>query len=676
MLYRFDTIEKSYGPHDVLRGVTWQHNPGEHVGLVGRNGAGKTTLFRLLLGQEEPDRGQILRASGLTIGHVGQHLRAEPGMTLFDFVETAFQEVLDIERRMRAIEHDLADTARSEAEHERLLEKYAALQHDYEHADGYTLHAEVERVLTGVGFSDKRDWERPIAEFSGGQQNRAMLARVLLTRVDLLLLDEPTNHLDLNGIEFLEEFLQGFKGSYLLISHDRTFLNRTVGKIVELAHGKLLEYPGNYEKFLQLRGERMEKMAKDFERQQEYIAETQDFIRRNLAGQKTKQAKSRRKMLNRLDELERPETDETLAKFNLDGGARSGAVALTADRLTVGWPARTVIDGFSIQIRRGERFAIMGPNGSGKSTLLKTFAGRIPPLGGSVAYGANVQTGYYDQTLGDLNPAGRVIDEVWDLDHTQTEEEVRSYLAQFSFFGEDVFKKTRDLSGGEKGRLALAKIMYVGGNVMLLDEPTNHLDVYTREALEEALEGFTGALIVVSHDRWFIDRVAENIIVVEDGRAEVYAGNYSELAEKMKAGTAAPVNWDSAPGKEMGSDPGPHRAERARAAAEAVSPESPRIARDRGNANSKLDRAEQKKREKRLKKLEEELSQIESRIASAEAEIERNDLLLCSQEVFRDGERVKKIQQQTHDLKAMILLLTGRWEALEQERESMEIAAG
>src|SRR5436305_13142472 len=236
MLYRFEDIEKSYGPHDVLRGVTWQHNPGEKVGLVGRNGAGKTTLFKLLLKEEEPDRGQIIRASALTIGHVGQHLDAEPGMSLFDYVETAFAEVLGIERKMRAIEHDLSDPSK---DHDKLLEKYAQLQHEYEYADGYTLHAEVERVLSGVGFA-KADWERPIAEFSGGQQNRAMLARVLLTKVDLLLLDEPTNHLDLAGIEFLEEFLAGFGGSYLLISHDQTFLNRTVTKIVELAHGKLI----------------------------------------------------------------------------------------------------------------------------------------------------------------------------------------------------------------------------------------------------------------------------------------------------------------------------------------------------------------------------------------------------------------------------------------------------
>ncbi|MFZ2490068.1 MAG: ABC-F family ATP-binding cassette domain-containing protein [Thermoanaerobaculia bacterium] len=657
MLYRFENIEKSYGPHDILKGVTWQHNPGEHVGLVGRNGAGKTTLFRLLLKQEEPDRGQIIRASGLTVGHVGQHLDAEPGLSLFEFVETAFSEVLTIERKMREIEHQLADTTLGEAVHERALEKYSELQHDYEHADGYVLHAEVERVLTGVGFGDKTEWTRPIHEFSGGQQNRAMLARVLLTKVDLLLLDEPTNHLDLKGIEFLEEFLQDFKGSYLLISHDRTFLNRTVKKIVELAHGRLIEYPGNYERFVQLRQERMEKMAVDFERQQEFIERTQDFIRRNLAGQKTKQAKSRRKMLDKIDEVERPETDETYANFNLDAGPRSGAIALTADRVTAGYDSKAVVRNFSIQIRRGERFAIMGPNGSGKSTLLKTFASRLQPLDGAIAYGHNVQVGYYDQTLADLNPRGNVIDEVWNLDHTQTEEQVRSYLAQFSFFGEDVFKKTRELSGGEKGRLALAKIMYTGGNVMLLDEPTNHLDVYTREALEEALEKFTGALIVVSHDRYFIDRVAENIILVEDGVGEVYAGNYSDLVERFKAGVAVPQKIEV---KVVDARPDLKAIRQPSASPSVAVP---------------VDRAEQKHRQRRVKKIDEEVAALEERIASAERERERNDELLCSEEVYRDGDRTRKIQQQNHDLKAMTELLYAKWESLSKEREALTAAA-
>ena len=402
MLYRFENIEKSYGVHDVLTGATWQHNPGEHVGLVGRNGAGKTTLFRILLRQEEPDRGSLIRASSLTVGHLSQHLDAPREVSLFDFVLSAFGEVLRIESRMREIEHQLADPAH-DASHDILLEKYATLQHDYEHANGYTIHSEVERVLTGVGFIEE-DWQRPIGDFSGGQQNRAMLARLLLTKVDLLLLDEPTNHLDLNGIEFLEGFLQSFTGSYLVISHDRTFLNRTVTKIIELSHGKLIEYNGNYERFLKLRAERMERMQTEFARQQDYIEKTEDFIRRNIAGVKTKQAQSRRKMLARVEELERPMTDETLARFTLDAGPRSGAIALTIEKLAAGYGTNQIVSDFSLIVRRGERFAIMGPNGSGKSTLLKTFAGRLEPLAGKLIYGHNVQVGYYDQTLGDLNP--------------------------------------------------------------------------------------------------------------------------------------------------------------------------------------------------------------------------------------------------------------------------------
>src|ERR1051326_1313841 len=356
-------------------------------------------------------------------------------------------------------------------------------------------------------------------------------------------------------------------------------------------------------------------------------------------------------MLEKLDEVERPETDETFANFRLDAGPRSGAVALTADRVSAGYDDNAVVRNFSLTVRRGERYAIMGPNGSGKSTLLKTFAGRLQPLAGTVTYGHNVHVGYYDQTLGDLNPHGKVIDEVWNLDHSQTEEQVRSYLAQFSFFDDDVFKKTRDLSGGEKGRLALAKIMYVGGNLMLLDEPTNHLDVYTREALEEALEAFTGALIVVSHDRYFIDRVAENLIVVDNGAADVVAGNYSEYVEKLKAGFVVTPSVSEGPGRGVVG----------KVEQRAAPPPRP-LANARGDI---------KKREKRLKKIDDEIAALEERIAAAERERERNDLLLCSEEVFRDGPRVKKIQQQNSDLKAMIDLLYGKWEALAREKEEV-----
>jgi ATP-binding cassette subfamily F protein 3 len=629
MLYRFEEVHKAYGVHDVLAGVTWQHNPGERVGLVGRNGAGKTTLFKLLLHQEDTDKGEVIRASNLRLGHLSQHLDAPSGASLFDFVLAAFRDVLAIESKMREVEHQLAETGA--AEHERLLDKYSQLQHDYEHADGYTIHSEVERVLSGVGF-EKVDWDRPIAQFSGGQQNRAMLARVLLTPVDVLLLDEPTNHLDLQGIEFLEEFLQSFKGSYVLISHDRTFLNRTVGKIIELTHGKIVEYTGNYDRFVKLRGERMELMRIEYERRQDFVEKTEDFIRRNLAGQKTKQAKSRRNMLERLDDVEKPQTDETLARFHLDAGPRSGAVSVTAEKLTAGYGDKKIVQNLELVVRRGERLAIMGPNGSGKSTVLKTLAGRIPPLKGRVIYGHNVQTGYYDQTLGDLDPQGKVIDEVWNLDHSRTEEQVRNYLARFSFFGEDAYKKVGSLSGGEKGRLALAKMMYSTGNLLLLDEPTNHLDVYTREALEEALQSFTGALVVVSHDRYFVDRLAEHILLVEDGVATLYPGNYSDLVERFKR-EAEMVAQNRIPAKS-------------------------------GQKNS---RSETRSESRRSRRATEEITSIEERIAELEQHRQANDALLCSEEVYRDGARVRDLQLQNATMAREIEELYSRWNALTVE---------
>jgi ATP-binding cassette, subfamily F, member 3 len=635
MLYRLENISKSYGPHDILEGVTWQHNPGEKIGLVGRNGAGKTTLFRLLTGREEPDRGQVIRTSALSIGHLEQHLDAAPDTSLFNYVLGAFARVLEIEKKMRRLEHDLADA--SEAEQGRMLDRYAALQHEYEHADGYTIHSEVERVLTGVGIS-REEWDRPIAEFSGGQQNRAMLAKLLLSRVDVLLLDEPTNHLDLDGIEFLETYLAELELGFVLISHDRTFLNRTVSKIVELAHGTLTEYPGNYEKFLELRRARMEQMEGEWERQQEMIGRTQEFIRRNIAGQKTKQAQSRRKQLDKLDRLDRPQTDETLAKFHLDAGPRSASVALVVENLVAGYGGEPVVGPLELQVRRGERYAIVGPNGSGKSTLLKTLAGRLEPIEGEVRYGSNIQLGYYDQTLGDLRPKVRVLDEIWDLDHSKTEEEIRKYLARFSFFGDDVFKMVSALSGGERGRLALAKIMYVGGNVMLLDEPTNHLDVYTREALEEALESFTGVLIVVSHDRWFVDRIVERILLVRDGGVDLHYGNYSEVMERLALQPEVAV-----------SKPAPD-----------VKPEQER----------KADRRGQKDRERQLRRVGNMISEIEMEIDRLEKECERNDSELGVPEVYEDGDRVRKIQQENRQNRAELERLYRRWDELVAEKES------
>jgi ATP-binding cassette subfamily F protein 3 len=342
-------------------------------------------------------------------------------------------------------------------------------------------------------------------------------------------------------------------------------------------------------------------------------------------------------MLAKLEEVERPQTDETFARFELDAGPRSGAIAVTAEKITVGYEKKPIVHDVTLVVRRGERYAIMGPNGSGKSTVLKTLAGRLYPIAGTLRYGHNVQIGYYDQTLADLTPTGKVIDEIWDLDHSKTEEDVRNYLARFSFFGDDVFKSVRTLSGGEKGRLALAKIVYVGGNLMLLDEPTNHLDVYTREALEEALESYTGALIVISHDRYFIDRVAEQILIVEEGEAELHAGNYSDLIARFKEESAILASKKAPPQPQM-------------------------IARDAG-------RSDGRQRDRRLKKIGEELTAAESRIAELEKALAENERLLCDPEVFNDIARSRQLAADGTRMRGELETAMARWAELGEERE-------
>ncbi|MBW3565375.1 MAG: ABC-F family ATP-binding cassette domain-containing protein [Acidobacteria bacterium] len=629
MLFRAENLSKSYGVQEVLRDVTWQMNPGERIGLVGRNGAGKSTLFRILTGREEADRGRVITASGLRIGILHQHLEADRGTSLFDFTLGAFGEILAIEQKMRAMEEQLAEASDTE-EQGRLLDRYAKHQHDYEHKDGYGIHAEVERVLTGVGFLED-EWNRPVTQFSGGQQNRAMLARMLLSEVDLLLLDEPTNHLDLRGIEFLESFLAGYDKAFLLVSHDRTFLNRTVSRIVELTNGRLIEYTGNYDRFIAQREARMEQLFAEWEQQQAYIERTEEFIRRNIAGQKTKQAKSRRKLLARMDRVDRPESDETYAKFDLDAGPRSSAVAMSIEKLVVGRNGTPVAGPLDLLVRRGERYAILGPNGAGKSTLLKTLAGRLEPVEGEVRLGSGISLGYYDQTLDDLALDKTVLDEIWDLDHRQTEEQVRSYVARFSFQGDDVFKKVSALSGGEKGRLALAKIMFEAGNVLLLDEPTNHLDVFTRESLEEALEAFTGVLIVVSHDRYFVDRVAEMVLLVEDGEVDLHYGNYTEVVEKLTRQADMAVKENTV--------------EQTRAPREEP----------RRRESGKSSRAE--------------IGELEKRIEQLEAECVANDEALCDPEVYEDGQRVREIQATNLQHRKELQDLYRRWDELTVEKE-------
>ena len=620
MLYRFDDVHKSYGPKEVLRGVTWQHNPGEKVGLVGRNGAGKTTMLRLVLGREEPDSGDVVRANAVRIATVEQALEADLQESLHDYVAAAFASLHAIEAELRRIEHAIADGQDTPAIHDR----YDALSHRFENEGGYEMVAEVEKALSGLGF-DKADFGRRLAELSGGQKNRAMLARAILASPDVLLLDEPTNHLDFQAVEFLEEYLARSKRAYLVVTHDRRFLDRVAGEIADLENGRLTEYSGGYSAYRRQKEERILTATRAFEKQQVFIEKEQDYIRRNIAGVNSRQAKGRRTKLARVERLERPVEDGTSVGFRFDTSKIGGRTFLRAKEIDAGYaPGAPIVRGVSFELLRGERMALLGENGTGKTTLLTTLAGRLTPLAGTVTPGHDVSIGYYDQELSDLDPRRRAIDAVWDQHPEETEEEMRSYLARFAFRGDEVFAPIAGLSGGEKGRLTLAVVMRQRHNLLLLDEPTNHLDLDSREALEESLDDFPGSIVFVSHDRAFIDRLATRVLDIRGGRARLYDGNYTETADARAERRKTPER-DEVPSSKFQAPSGPSPSKR-----RAVSTESKEAAR----------------RKRRIETLEEKIAALEEDIEAIETRLWEEGLVLGPVESHRlSEERTQRRQE-------------------------------
>src|SRR2546423_230377 len=533
MLFRLSDVFKSYGSQDVLRGTTLQINPGEHVGLVGRNGAGKTTMFRLVNAEESPDSGEVVRARGLKLGLLAQHVHFEKGSTVHESAVAAIGHLQQIEHEMHELEHRMADAG---DDLDKVLTRYSDLQHEYEREGGFEYSAKAEAILQGLGF-DRDSWQMETGKLSGGQQNRLGLARLLLSDPDVLLLDEPTNHLDVTAVEWLEEFLQSYAAAFVIISHDRYFLDRACQRIIELENGQASSYKGNYSHYLEEREERREIQRRAYENQQRLIAKTEDFIRKNLAGQKTKQAKSRRTMLQRLERVDAVRGDQASGDFRMQDIERAGTHVLTITDAAIGYGEKILGSNIALILRRGECLGVIGPNGSGKTTFLKTILGKIPALAGEIRWGSKVEIGYYAQQLEDLDERNEIIMELRRVaPSTATSGELRSFLAKFHFVGDDVYKQVGDLSGGEKGRLALAKLIYSAVNVLVLDEPTNHLDIPSREALEEALEAYEGTIVTISHDRFFLDRVATQILALDGGgNVEHYNGDYTEYHD-WKAG--------------------------------------------------------------------------------------------------------------------------------------------
>jgi len=634
MLFRLSEIKKSYGGHEILRGITFQVNPQEKIGLVGRNGAGKTTVFRMITGEETADSGDVVKVNNLKIGLLEQHVEFAANETVHTSALLAFKKIHDIEAEMRRLEKQMETDSSIE-----VLDKYAELQHEFEIEDGFTYTAKAEAILLGLGFA-KETWTAQTKNLSGGQKNRLGLARLLLSNTDVLLLDEPTNHLDVEAVEWLENFLKTFDKTFVLISHDRYFLDRTCNKIIEIENGKAVSYKGNYSQFLIEREERREQQRREFENQQAFIAKTEEFIRRNLEGQKTKQAKSRRNQLQRMERIEAVSTDKASGNFNLKKIERAGQNVLTIEDLSIGYGENILARDINFTLHRGECLGIIGGNGTGKTTFLKTILGNIREISGKINWGTKTDIGYYSQNLEDLEPRNEVIQELRRIAPMAENGELRSFLARFLFSGDDVFKLVKDLSGGEKGRLALAKLIYSNKNVLVLDEPTNHLDIPSREALEDALDAYQGTIITVSHDRFFLDKIATQIFSFEtNGKIEIYEGNYTDFHE-----------WNVEKREE----------EKGRKVENSV--ESTTKTEDqKPNTKAQLSKNQLQRIENRIKEIE------EKEIPQFEEELSKLTFEMSLPEIAANHEKLQEVTQRFQETETKIQALYEEWEKLTEE---------
>lgn len=524
-------LSKAYGIQTIFTDINFQIRRGEKVGLIGPNGVGKTTLVRCLLGLEKPDSGQVTLTSGERIGYVEQDTGLGSN-TLYDELVSAYGDVLGWQQDMQRLEAAIA-AEKAADKLDKLMKDYAHVVERFERGGGYEYENTVRRVAFGLGFSAE-DLTRQTHEFSGGQKTRICLARALIRQPDFLFLDEPTNHLDLGMVEWLEEFLLSYSGAVLVISHDRYFLDKVAERILAIEQGGIADYTGNYSEYLEKKAEKLAAQEKAYNKQQAFIAKTEAYIDRYRAGIKSKQARGRQSQLNRLARLARPEAGSGFDFFAFNPPAECAERVAELGEAVAGYGDKTVLSGVSLLIRRGDGVALVGPNGAGKTTLLKLLTGELEPTSGKVKLGSRVRLGYFAQEHETLTDTNRVLDEIM-REFAFSEERSRHYLGAFLFRGDDVYKLVGDLSGGEKARLALLKLMLAGANFLILDEPTNHLDIAAREAVEEAIMNFPGTFLTVSHDRYFLDKVANRVVELKDGRLTEYAGNYSYYRDKKAA---------------------------------------------------------------------------------------------------------------------------------------------
>ncbi|HEX8693629.1 MAG TPA: ABC-F family ATP-binding cassette domain-containing protein [Longimicrobium sp.] len=596
-IVRLQDAGKQFGDRWVLRHVGFHVGQGERWGIVGRNGVGKTTLFRMITGEEEPTEGEVWRHPGTRFTLLRQNRGEESTATVAEAALEPFAELLGMEKKLHFELERLSGLEHGSAEGERLLASYDRHVEEFRRRGGYEMHAHADATLEGLGFPPET-WSKPIRALSGGELGRLRLVQTLLAEPDVLLLDEPTNHLDLRSTAWLEEYLRGYPGTVMVVSHDRVFLERLADHVLHLEEGTAYAYGGGFESFLEQRELRREVQRKEYEKQQDFIARTEDFIRRNLAGQKTKQAKSRRTLLARMERVAAVSGDPRAMALRFGQASKSGGTVLRVDGVGCAYGERVLFGPFSAEVSRGERVAVIGPNGCGKSTLMRALAGEAAPCRGSVTPGTGVVRAYYRQDFTHLDPAKTVWQEVGDAAKV-TMPELRGHLGRFLFSADEVEAKVGGLSGGEQARVALAKITLLRANLLLLDEPTNHLDLESREVLEEAIQGYAGTVILISHDRAFLSQTATRVWSWSDGRWEDYPGGFDDWME-----------WTARRQAEAASSA---------AAAAAKSAADAKPAAQPAKAPAGLSKNEVRRRERELERLEARIHEIEARLAEIQA---------------------------------------------------------
>lgn len=627
-------IKKSFGTDTIIENATFMVDENDKIGIIGINGAGKSTLFKIISGEIDKDEGEIHFSKNKTIGYMSQFLDFHSGVTLWEEVLKAFSDIIAMEKRIKDLEIRISNQSQTDDGNSlaRLMKTYADLQQKFETAEGFSYESKIKGVLKGLGFSPV-DYKKKVSEFSGGQKTRIALAKVLLKKYDILLLDEPTNYLDIESVEWLENFLKTFKGALMVISHDRYLLDNLTDKTFEIEKGILKEYVGNYSTYIVKKEEDIKQQFKNYEIQQKEIVRQEAIIarfRQYNRAKSIKQAESREKMLQRIGRPEKPDGSIKKPSFVFDAKKRSGNIVIKLENISKAYD-RPLFQNINLDIRRGERIALLGPNGIGKTTLLKIIAGKTKPDTGGIRYGASVLPSYYDQEQEELDLGKMIIDEIWDSNPRLNQANIRNALAAFLFKGEDVFKEISVLSGGEKSRLSLLKLMLSKSNFLLLDEPTNHLDMQSREVLEEALKNYTGTVLFISHDRYFLNKVATEIMELTDNGIDIFKGSYAYYIKNKQV-----RDFD----KDIEEN----------------------IDTEKNETKNhwvlrKEEKAALRKQEKRLVDIENEIHTIENRLNEI-------DLLLASPEVFSDHIKCHELNTEALTLKNKIEKLYDEWGVL------------